>query len=155
MRARSLVLALATGVVVACGDQGPDTVAGTYTLRTVSGEGPPWAEFVNYGTNDGLLTESVTRWTNDTLRLNEDATLRWIHVWERTVRAYDAFTGALVDSGVTTTAGTQHGTHSLSGSTVELRLENGAEYAGSWKGDRLTLEIEGHQHVYRRWTDRF
>jgi hypothetical protein len=150
MRARSLVLALATGVVVACGDQGPDTVAGTYTLQTVNGEGPPWAEFVSYGQDDGLFTESVARWTNDTLRLNEDATLRWIHVWETMVRAYDPFTGALVDSSVTADAGTQHGDYALSGSTIELQLENGAEFVGSRNGDALTLQVEGERYLYER-----
>ncbi len=150
MRPGPLLLVLTVGLAVACSDQGPDTVAGTYTLKTVNGKGPPWAEFVSYGQHDGLLTESMDRWIDDSLHLDDHATLRWTHVWETMVRAYDPFTGALVDSSVTTNAGTQHGDYALSGSTIELRLENGAEYTGSWEGNALTLQVEGQRYLYER-----
>ena len=123
----ALVLALAGGLLTACGDleitTGPFGISifGTYALETVNGSSLPFVVF-QVGDDEIEITAA-------SVRLNSDNTYS------------TSFTFSLSEDGPVTTA-TEDGTFSVTGTTIEF-TDSAGTFTGSISGKTLTIIDEG------------
>ena len=155
MRATLCFLALAVALGVACGDPtGPEDVAGTYTLQTVNGSGPPWFTLHSsgQGTFNGqpVLVEQTIELISGSLHLHGDATFSATSILRETLVARSLTGGIVMDSVVTLPPETVGGTYTVTGRTIQLAFSDGTVHTGSLSGRVLTMIVDGVAWVYER-----
>jgi hypothetical protein len=146
MRTVAFMLLVVGALGVACdGTTEPESLVGTYTLQTVDGEGPPWwaAGGAYFDPNAGWV-EDVMEWTEGSLALHSDGTLRMTLVMKRTIRFLN-----LGDSTVTTNPVVRSGTYTVTGKSIQLTFDN-TMHDGTVSGRRLTLMVDGVPWVFAR-----
>jgi hypothetical protein len=131
MPRRRLVLGALLVLLAACGDStGPETIVGTYSLRTVNGAGLPYVIAQAGADKDELIDDAFT--------LNEGGT--WTESGHlRSTRSGVVTTQSVVASGTYTRTGTA------------ITLTDGSEStSGTVSAGTLTISDQGVSAVYVR-----
>lgn len=122
-------------VVWGCGGDSPispeESVAGTYTLQTINGEGLPVLWYSETGYTEEVLSASE--------RLNSDGTFSESFTWRVTTNGVGA-----------TVTETDAGTFTASGGTVHFTYADGLTMTGSVSGNTLTIIESGFSLVFQR-----
>ena len=133
MRTRNLITAvLLSAFMAACGGDGvtePDTVAGTYILKTVDGKPMPAVLYEEPGYKFELISSNYV--------LTEAGTFTNNASWRET------------DNGSVNTGNeSSSGTFTVNGSTLSFISPGGDAFQGTRVGNTLTLNFEGVVAVY-------
>lgn len=133
MRTRNLIAAVLLSVSIgACGGDGvtePDTVAGTYVLKTVDGKPVPVVVYEEPGYKLEIISSNYV--------LTEGGTFTNNASWKETI-----------DGAVSTGNESSSGTFTVNGSTLSFISPGGDAFQGTRVGNTLTLNFEGIVAVY-------
>jgi hypothetical protein len=153
MRMRMVVLLVGL-VATACGETtAPDTLTGTYALRTIDGSGPPWWSGDAFGFEevDGrtAYVETTSEFVRGALRFLANTTCELVFGYRTTRTVYDALTFSPLDTTVTDHDLTDSCTFHTQGTHVRV-ADGDSTYQGSIEGSWIVLLIDGASWRYEQ-----